>query len=102
MTVYESLLTSETTDNNNDNFKVNVTEKKIGKLFKNVSKLFDDVVEIESVKQMWDLDTSKLDNQRTLIIFYELEFDLDDLHKIDDIFSETNVSIVFCDCNNFC
>ena len=97
MTIYQPLLTEQERGNNNDNFEINITEKKLGKLFASVSKLFDNIIEIESLYQFNRFDSSKL-NGRSLIIFYNLEFTLDEVVEADKIYTENNVSFIYCDC----
>lgn len=98
MTVFQPLLTNEDREGtSNDNFEVSVTEKKLPKLFKNVAKLFKDIVEIESSSDLNCLDTAKLSG-RNLIIFYGMNFNLDDLVYVNRLFMTHNISIIYCDC----
>ena len=99
MTIYQELLDDEDREGrNDDNFEVSVTEKKLAKLFKNVASIFDDIIEIEKINQLENLDLSKL-RGRFLIIFYDLEFNIDELQHINSLYRNYNISVIFCDCD---
>lgn len=98
MTIFQPLLTNyECEGSNDDNFEVSVTEKKLSNLFKNVSNLFKNIIEIEDSVYLDRLDTSKLTG-RNLIIFYNMEFDLDELILINRLYNTYNISVIYCDC----
>lgn len=99
MTIYQTLIDEEHEGFSEDNFEVSITEKKLPKLFVNISKLFKNVIEIQTRQQMKIFNVSKI-NERTLVIFYDFDFTINELYFITKLYSKYNVSIVYCNCSN--